>query len=363
MKRRDTLALLLAGLCPAARAATPPNDRMKTAAALIQKQIGSGTLSGAVLHVRRSDEVRQQAFGKATPESMFLLGSITKPFAAVAAMVLSDRGELRLSDRVVKYIPEFSEGVRREITIGQLLTHTSGLPDQLADNNAMRARHATLADFVQGTVRTPLLFAPGTKYHYQSMGILLAAEIVQRIARTPLPEFLAKHVFAPLGMKRTVLGLGAFKKSDMMPMQTEHAAPEAGAGDPKAKDWDWNSDYWRNLGAPWGGAHSTAEDMAVFLRSFLHPDGKVLREETARLMIQDHTPGLEAHRGLGFMVGPEGFGKGCSARAFGHSGSTGTLAWADPAMDTIFVLLTTLPKIVSGDLILHPVADLVSGEN
>jgi CubicO group peptidase (beta-lactamase class C family) len=77
-------------------------------------------------------------------------------------------------------------------------------------------------------------------------------------------------------------------------------------------------------------------------------------------MIQNHTPTLEAHRGIGFMVGPEGFGKGCSARAFGHSGSTGTLAWADPATDTTFVMLTTLPKNVSGDLILHPVADLIS---
>jgi CubicO group peptidase (beta-lactamase class C family) len=77
-------------------------------------------------------------------------------------------------------------------------------------------------------------------------------------------------------------------------------------------------------------------------------------------MIKDHTPTLEAHRGIGFMVGAEGFGKGCSAQTFGHSGSTGTLAWADPATDTTFVLLTTLPKNVSGDLILHPVADAVT---
>ena len=359
MKRRSAFSLFFGSLCLGKHARAADN-KMNSAFSIIQKQVDAGVLKGAVLRVERRGEAEQQAFGIAKEDSMFLLGSITKPFTAVAAMVLVDRGELKLSDRAVKFIPEFSEGERKEITVEQLLTHTSGLPDQLADNNAMRARHATLADFVQGTVRTPLLFAPGTKYHYQSMGIMLAAEIVQRITKTPLPEFLAKHVFAPLGMKRTVLGLGAFKKSDMMPMQTEHAAPEAGAGDPNAKDWDWNSDYWRNLGAPWGGAHSTAEDMAVFLRSFSHPDGRVLREETARFMIQNHTPTLEAHRGIGFMVGPEGFGKGCSARAFGHSGSTGTLAWADPETDTTFVLLTTLPKNVSGNLILHPVADLVS---
>jgi CubicO group peptidase (beta-lactamase class C family) len=93
----------------------------------------------------------------------------------------------------------------------------------------------------------------------------------------------------------------------------------------------------------------------------MHPDGKALREPAARLMITDHTPKFEAHRGIGFMVGPIGLGKSCSTRTFGHSGSTGTLAWADPATDTSFVLLTALPKNVSGDLILEPVADLISG--
>ena len=336
------------------------SNAMEAASSIIQKQIDTGMLASAVLRVQRGEQVFEQSFGKARPDSMFLLGSITKPFTAVAVMVLVDRGELRLSDPVVKFIPEFSDGDRKEITVEQLLTHTSGLPDQLGDNNALRARHAPLSEFVKGTLRTPLLFAPGTKYHYQSMGILLAAEIVERVSKQLLPEFLRKEVFTPLGMNRTVLGLGPFKKKDMMPMQTEHAAPEAGGGDPNAKTWDWNSDYWRNLAAPWGGAHCTANDLSVFLHSFMHPDGKVLRAETARLMIQDHTPKLEAHRGIGFMVGPDGFGKGCSAEAFGHSGSTGTLAWADPKMDATFVLLTTLPKNVSGDLILHPVADLVS---
>ena len=359
MNRRQTLSTLLASLV--ATRSHGATSAMQSATQIIQTQIDNGTLHSAVLHVQRGDHVTQQVFGKATADSMFLLGSITKPLvAAIPVMILVDRGEVKLSDRAVKYLPEFNEGARKDITIEQLLTHTSGLPDQLENNNELRAQHAPLSEFVKGAVRTPLLFAPGTQYHYQSMGILLAAEIVERVTKTPLPDFLQQHVFTPLGMSRTVLGLGKFKKSDMVPMQTEHAAPEAGGGDPNARQWDWNSDYWRNLGAPWGGAHSTAADMSAFLRSFLHPDGKVLREETARLMIQDHTPTLEAHRGIGFMVGPASLGKGCSPRTFGHSGSTGTLAWADPATDTTFVLLTALPKSVSGELILHPVADLIS---
>lgn len=327
---------------------------------LIQAQIDNGTLQHAVLRLQKGREVTQRAFGKATPDSMFLLGSITKPLTAAAVMVLMDRGELKLSDLAVNHLPEFNEGPRKDITIKQLLTHTSGLPDQLENNAELRAKHAPLAEFVKGAVRTPLLFTPGTRYHYQSMGILLAAEIVERVTKMPLPKFLHEHVFTPLGMKRTVLGLESFAKAEMVPMQTEHAAPEAGGGDPKAREWDWNSDYWRNLAAPWGGAHSTAADIAAFLRCFMHPDGKVLREANARLMITDHTPKLEAHRSIGFMLGPVGLGKGCSANAFGHSGSTGTLAWADPAADTSFVLLTSLPKNVSGERLLYPVSDTVS---
>ena len=360
MNRRDTLALTLAGLGLPIRARSA-SSAMQTAVQIIQTQIDNRTLHAAVLHVQRGNQVTQHVFGKANADSMFLLGSISKPLTAAAVMVLVDRGELKLSDLAMKYLPEFNEGARKDITLEQLLTHTSGLPDQLENNSELRASHAPLSEFVKGAVRTPLLFAPGTKYHYQSMGILLASEIVERVTKTPLPDFLQQHVIAPLGMSRTVLGLGSFKKSDMVPMQTEHAAPESGAGDPKAHEWDWNSDYWRNLAAPWGGAHSSAADVAVFLRSFLHPDGKVLREETARLMIKDHTPTLEAHRGIGFVVGPAGLGKGCSERVYGHSGSTGTLAWSDPATDTTFVLLTALPKNVSGGLILYPVSDLVAG--
>ncbi|MDZ4288096.1 MAG: serine hydrolase domain-containing protein, partial [Prosthecobacter sp.] len=331
------------------------------AAQTIQRQVDAGVLESAVLHVRRGGETFQQAFGKAaSTEAIFLLASITKTLTAAGVMVLVDRGELSLTDFVKKFMPDFSGGDKAEVTLRHLLTHTSGLPDQLPDNDALRARHATLADFVQGVIGTPLLFKPGTQYHYQSMGILLAAEIVQRVSGMALPEFLAKHLFGPWGMSRTAMGLGRFKLAEVMLNQTEHSAPEAGAGAAKAKDWDWNSAYWRNLGAPWGGGHGTAGDVAKFLNSFMHPDGKVLREATARMMIQDQTGSLHAGRGIGFDLRPETFGKGCSEKTFGHSGSTGTLAWADPEKDLYCVILTSLPSRVSGPLILHPVSDLVS---
>lgn len=360
MMNRRSLMTLLASLA-ATRSHSANTDRMQTAAQIVQKQVDAGVLESAVLHVRRGQDTFQQAFGRAKDEdAIFLLASITKTITAAGVMVLADRGDLRLTDKAMKFIPEFSEGARKDITIEQLLTHTSGLPDQLENNTELRAQHAPLSEFVRGAIRTPLLFAPGTNYHYQSMGILLAAEIVERITKTKQPDFLEKEVFAPLGMTRTALGLGSFKLEDTIRCQTEHAAPESGAGDPNAKTWDWNSQYWRNLAAPWGGAHGTAVDVARFLDSFMRPTGKVLHEDTARLMIRNHTEGLEARRGIGFMIGPAGFGKSCSKRSFGHSGSTGTLAWADPVTDTTCVILTSLPSRMSGDTILHPVADVVS---
>ena len=122
MNRRDTLALTLAGLGLPVRARST-TSAMQTAVQIIQTQIDNGTLHNAVLHVRRGDKVTQHVFGKATTDSMFLLGSITKPLAvALPVMILVDRGELKLSDRAVKYLPEFNEGARKDITIEQLLT-------------------------------------------------------------------------------------------------------------------------------------------------------------------------------------------------------------------------------------------------
>lgn len=333
---------------------------MENAAQLIQKQIDNHTLAAAALQVRHGKSTWVRHFGSAgSAEAMFLLGSISKPLTAMGVMVLVDRGEVKLSDPAMKYLPEFSEGARKDVTVEHLLVHTSGLPDQLPDNNALRAKHAPLSEFVAGAVRVPLQFAPGTKYHYQSMGILLAAELLERVTGQKLPAFLDEHVFRPLRMTRTVMGLGSFGKEAMVPMQTEHAAPEAGAGDPTSINWDWNSDYWRALAAPWGGAHSTVGDLTLLLDFLLQPDGRVMKVESVREMLRDHTPGLEAHRGIGFMLG-SGFGAGCSAETFGHFGSTGTMAWADAKSDTTCVLLTSLPKNVSGDLILDPVSDLVS---
>lgn len=314
------------------------------AASFLHQAIHGGQVASAVMHVTQGETTYTRVFGGAgSDDAMFLLGSITKPICVTALMTLFDRNEFALADPVKKYLPEFTGDGRDDVTLQHLLTHVSGLPDQLPENNALRKQHASLAEFADHAARTPLNFMPGTRYQYSSMAILLALEVARRISGEGILEFVDRTVFRPLELKHAVLGLGNFKLEDMVPVQTEHAAPEAGAGDPTAKDWDWNSPYWRQLGAPWGGAHVSAPDLARFLEEFLLEKGAVVQPATARLMVSNRNPDGITPRGLGFGVGAATGGDGCSESTFGHTGSTGTLCWADPATQTICVVLTSLP--------------------
>jgi CubicO group peptidase (beta-lactamase class C family) len=304
----------------------------------------NGGVSTAVLHVNQRGKSFTRAFGKAPSEqAMFLLGSISKPVCVTALMSLFDRGEFKLGDPLKKFIPQFTGGGRDEVTIQHLLTHLSGLPDQLVDNNELRSKHAPLAEFIEHAIRTPLGFAPGSQYQYSSMGILLATHVAEIISGTDILTLVDRTVLRPLRMDHSAQGLGHFKLGDMVQCQTDRAAPESGGGDPTAKDWDWNSEYWRKLGAPWGGTHASAPDVAAFLAEFLNEAGAAVKPETARLMVANHNPSGMAPRGLGLSVGPAAGIVGCSEKTFGHTGSTGTIAWADPATHTICVVLTSLP--------------------
>jgi CubicO group peptidase (beta-lactamase class C family) len=193
------------------------------------------------------------------------------------------------------------------------------------------------------------------------MGILLAAEVAERITRQLFPAFLDEAVFRPLKMSRTALGLGRFKIPETMQCQVDHAPGLYGGGAADAKAWHWNSPYWRNLGAPWGGAHSTGPDIGRFLEYFLKLRAGVLKPQTAASMIVNQAGSVDHPWGIGFAVKPGTFGRGCSPKTFGHSGATGTLAWADPENGRVFVLLTTLPADESRKLVINPVSDMISG--
>lgn len=342
LPRRSLLAAAtLAAAFPSA--ASRVADAADAASAVLKRSVDSGQVTAAALFLQRGDNRQCRHFGAARSESAaFLLGSISKPIALTALMVLFDQQRFQLDEPVHCYLPEFSDGDRRQVTIRHLLTHMSGLPDQLPNNNQLRAAHADLSAFTAGAMAVPLSFPPGSRYQYSSMGILLASEIAQRLTGRDIRACSANR---PLTAQHAQFGAGTGHLSDdqMMPCQTNFAAPEAGAGAADAKNWDWNSAYWRQLGAPWGGVQASAMDVGRWLHDFLHPSGRVLRSETARLMMRNHTPPGFESRGLAFDVGMDAVCGGCSAETFGHTGSTGTIALADPESQTICVVLTTLP--------------------
>jgi CubicO group peptidase (beta-lactamase class C family) len=345
MQRRTFLGTALAVANTSSLFAALGGERWDDAAEVLERATIAKQVDTAVLHVVHRDESFTRHFGKAVSgDAMFLLGSISKPINVTAIMTLYDQGRFQLQDRVKKFLPAFTGEGREEVTIRHLFTHVSGLPDQLANNNELRKQHAPLTEFVEQTIRARLNFAPGTRYQYASMGILLAARIAELISGSDIGTLVDRTVFQPLRMKHSAQGLGRFKQEEMVLCQREGAAPESGSGDPQATDWDWNSAYWRKLGAPWGGTHASASDVATFLGEFLGARGRVLKPETARRMITNHNPTGRRPRGLGWGVGRESGSSGCSERTFGHTGSTGTLCWADPASETICVVLTSLPR-------------------
>jgi CubicO group peptidase (beta-lactamase class C family) len=345
MKRRTFLGAALVFAAGPPLLAALRGQRWDDAAEVLELATAGKQVDAAVLHVIQGDESFTRHFGKAASgDAMFLLGSVSKPINVTAVMTLFDQGKFRLDDRAKKFLPAFTGEGRDDVTIRHLLTHVSGLPDQLPNNNELRRQHAPLTEFAAQALRARLDFAPGARYQYSSMGILLAARIAELISGSDILTLVDRTVFQPLGMEHSAQGLGRFKLEEMVSCQMEGAAPESGGGDPQAGEWDWNSPYWRKLGAPWGGTHASAPDLATFLGEFLGTRGKVVKPETARLMTRNHNPEGLTPRGLGFGVGTRSGSPGCSERTFGHTGSTGTLCWADPATETICVVLTSLPS-------------------
>jgi CubicO group peptidase (beta-lactamase class C family) len=340
MLRRELLARFVLAL---------RKDKMAEAEALIRKFTGSGEVTAASLLVRQDSYNLARGYGTAQANTPFLLASITKPMTAGAVMVLRDRGELSLKDPVRKYLPKFTGNGRDGVTIRHLLTHTSGLPDMLPENEDLRRRHAPLEEFVERTYKTPLLFKPGAEVRYQSMGILLASAVVEHITRTPLRDFLKREIFQPLGMRDASLGLGGRPISAMAPSQV-----------PEKTNWDWNSQYWRDLGAPWGGAHATTDDVAKYLLVFQTDGSPIWKSGTTKEMISNQTSGYKQAWGLGWRLNAETYGQARSTSSYGHSGSTGTIAWSDPATRTTCILLTSKPAAQSQKPLLTPVCNFVS---
>lgn len=348
-------------------------SRLEIVNQILTEEIKSGRVTAAsVLVARRGIIVLRSGWGtlspdkgspKAGPETVYILASITKPVTVAALMLLVERGQVSLVDPVQKYLPEFQGVGRDKVRVQDLLTHTAGLPDMLPENVKLREANAPLAEFVKGAMTTPLLFEPRTSFSYSSMGTLLAATIVERVAQMPLGKFEQRELFEPLKMKHSSLGLGERPLKDTARVQGDSFAET----EKDLERYGANSRYLRKLGHPWGGMHSTVDDVGVFLQLFLNGgvyDGKrILGRPTVEAMIADQNKGLGHPWGLGWGLRTSSawnaFGDLSSEGTFGHSGASGTVAWADPQRELVCVILTTRPWRQDKGFLLRRIGNVV----
>ncbi|MHC4401118.1 MAG: serine hydrolase domain-containing protein [Planctomycetota bacterium] len=311
-------------------------------------------ITGAVTLVARRGRVAHlEAVGHADVEGqkpmkedcLFAIASMTKPITATAVMILQDEGKLSVDDPVSKHIPRFRKAAlesgppAREITIRDLMTHTSGV------GSSQRAERS-LKETVDLIAKEPLKFEPGSRWQY-GPGLNVCGRIIEVASGRPYDAFLEERVFRPLGMVDTTF--------HPTPAQRERLARivkpgKDGKSIEPASHW-LVDDAGQRAPNPSGGLFSTAADMARFYQMILgggRLDGQRIVsqeavEQMTRLQTGDLVTGFTPGNGwgLGWCVvrQPEGVTKMLSPGTFGHGGAFGTQGWVDPKRRMIFVLM------------------------
>jgi uncharacterized protein YbbC (DUF1343 family)/CubicO group peptidase (beta-lactamase class C family) len=318
---------------------------------IINAEIAKKQLPGAVVVAgRKGKVVWRRAYGnravepapeQMTADTVFDIASLTKVVAtATSMMILVERGLVRLGDPVSRYIPEFGEMGKRNITVEQLLTHRSGLiPD-----NDIKDYEQGPEEAMRNVWKLAPLAEPGSKFIYSDVNYIVLAELVKRLSGKPIDQFATENIYRPLGMKDTGYKPDASLISRIAP--TEKRGDKWMRGevhDPRA--------YLLGGVAGHAGLFSTADDLAIFCRMILNqgefngarilsPMGVARMTEArasggnavdgmARGIGWDVSTGYSANRGDLFPVG-----------SFGHTGFTGTSLWLDPSSDAFVIFLS-----------------------
>lgn len=323
------------------RAAQP--DESPVSAAL-RPYVASNWLAGAVaVVVGTNGVISHDAVGYADvsakkpmkKDTLFWIASMTKPFTAVAFMMLADEGKVSLDDPVGNYIPQMADlwvvagktnntmTLRRPvrpITLRHLLSHTSGLPF-LTPILSADLTSQPLDQQVLSFTMNPLEFQPGEGYRYSNQGIDTVGRVIEIASGMPYEAFLQKRLFEPLGMRDTTF----FPTS----RQVRRLAKPYGTGKDKAALVETALPFMKppfdrpgRYPEPGGGLFSTGADLARFCRMLLNRgvfEGRRLLSEQAFTELTQVQTGQPAHKyGLGFSVNPDGDG------AFGHGGAAAT---------------------------------------
>lgn len=307
---------------------------------VMRRAIEAGGFPGAAVVVGRHGRiVWQRGYGRLdwqhyTPvepdRSLYDLASITKVVAtSAAAMILVDRGLLRLDDPVVKYLPEFSGAGKERVTIRDLLTHHSGLP---AGRNLLAAGPSP-RDARRAVLGAALELEPGTQSLYSDLGPDILGFVIERVSGESLDRFVKRNVYLPLGMQATT-----FRPSSALRQRTAPTFDLASRGTVH----DGNA---RALGGVAGhaGLFATATDLAIFAQTMLgggrSPGGVRIVSDSTVALFSRRTAGWRA-LGWDTCAGGASCGRYLDSTAFGHTGFTGTSIWIDPKREMFVIVLT-----------------------
>jgi CubicO group peptidase (beta-lactamase class C family) len=304
-----------------------------------------------------------------TPDTLFWIASMTKPVTGVAILMLQDEGKLSATDPVAKYLPEFADlktpsGKAANLTITQVLTHTSGL-GEASGPAAQQAR--TLADLVPIWLAAPMQYEPGERWRYTQSGINAASRIVEVVSGMTFDVFLQQRLFDPLGMKSTTFyptdeqraRLATAYAKNKQTGALEAVPPRADYG-PRSRPPQGN-----------GGLYSTARDYARFSHMLLNGgvfEGRRYLSGAAMKLLttpqtgtlptgffQSETYGSRGANygwGLGtcILITPhDGVAAMLSPGTFGHGGAWGTQAWIDPVKGAAFILMVQRSNFPNSD--------------
>ncbi|MBI2355205.1 MAG: beta-lactamase family protein [Deltaproteobacteria bacterium] len=312
----------------------------------MENAISRGLIAGGVIVVGNRDGILYSAArGRLTPlpeapplteRTIFDIASLTKVLAtAPAVMKLMEEGRITLLDPLTRWFPEFEGTGREDITILNLLTHTSGLDDMAL------SPEEPLKSAIRKAASQKTWKQPGNRFRYADINFILLGELVRRTAGVTLDRFCHEQIYAPLGMNDTMF---------LPPLEFAPAmAPTIGPGNGLTAGivQDENA---RRLGGVAGhaGLFSTAADLARFVRMVMNEgtldDRRIFSE---RVVTQMTAPYFYSSghvvRGLGWDIqSPFSSPKGnfFSEMSFGHTGYSGTSVWIDPQRDLFVILLT-----------------------
>ncbi len=323
----------------------PLDSRLAVLDPIVNDAIAQGQIPGAVLIVGHDGQVvYRKAYGSRaiephrepmTLDTVFDCASLTKVVATTTAiMQLWEQGKFRMSDPVAKYLPEFAQNGKQDITIRQLLVHYSGLAPDLDLTSKWEGKDTAYRMAFEAAPER----APGAAFVYSDINFVVLGALVERLSGEPLDEYSAKHIFAPLGMSETRFLPPSSWEPRIAPTEEDenHHLLRGVVHDPTA----------RRMGGVAGhaGLFSTAGDLAIFAQALLDGGRGVLTPPTIAKMTAPQQPvNGTSLRGFGWDIdSPLSTNRGelLPVGGYGHTGFTGTSLWIDPATSTYIVLLT-----------------------